>query len=197
QLFDDYADKFDAALVEKLDYRAPALLADALRRTLGEVSGLQVMDAGCGTGLAAPVLRPLAAWLEGVDLSPAMVAKARQRGLYDELREGELVQALSDSATHFDLVVAADVLVYLGDLEPVMRAARKALAPGGAFAFTVERCDDVETYVLGAKSRYAHAEGYVRKVAEQAGFTVALLEQAVTRRDAGADVPGLVAVVRL
>lgn len=196
QLFDEYADRFDTALVENLDYRAPQILAGAMTRALGEQGDLAVMDAGCGTGLMAPLLRPLAIRLEGVDLSPAMVDKARERGLYDGLAVGELVAALAGRPEAFDLVVAADVLVYLGDLAPVMAAARAALKPGGAFAFTVERTAETETYLLGAKQRYAHAPAYVRRRAEEAGFTVLLLEEAVTRRDAGQDVPGLVAVLR-
>jgi predicted TPR repeat methyltransferase len=153
------------------------------------------MDAGCGTGLAAPVLKPFAARLDGVDLSPAMVERAAERQLYDELVVGELVGTLAARAGHYDLVVAADVLVYLGDLEPVMRAARAALKPGGAFAFTVEKADGIESYVLGPKQRYAHAAEYVDGTAALAGFTVALMEDAVTRRDAGHDVPGLVVVL--
>lgn len=200
QLFDDYAEHFDAALVGKLDYRAPALLADALGRALAPamaLTGLTVMDAGCGTGLTAPVLRPLAARLDGVDLSPAMVAKAAARGLYDGLAEGDLISVLSARGATYDLVVAADVLVYLGDLGPVMAATHAALRPGGAFAFTVERAGgEVESYALGGKHRYAHAAAYVRSAAEQAGFTVLLLEDAVTRLEAGAEVPGLLAVLR-
>ncbi|MCR6630011.1 MAG: methyltransferase domain-containing protein [Magnetospirillum sp.] len=196
QLFDDYADRFDHALVDKLDYRAPQLLADALARTIERRGGLAVMDVGCGTGLAAPLLKPYAARLDGVDLSPAMVARAAERGLYDELVVGELVSVLRDRAEAYDLVVAADVLVYLGDLEPVMRAARAALKPGGAFAFTVERTGDAETYLLGPKQRYAHAADYVAGTAALAGFAVALLEEAVPRRDGGHDVPGLVVVLR-
>lgn len=195
QLFDDYADRFDQSLVEKLDYRAPNLLAAALARVLGPVEGLAVMDAGCGTGLAAPVLRPLAARLDGVDLSQAMVARAAERGLYDELVVGELVTALKGRTIAYDLVVAADVLVYLGDLEPVLAAARAALRPGGSFAFTVEKTTEAESYLLGPKQRYAHAAAYVTARAEAAGFRVALMEDAVTRRDADQDVPGLVVVL--
>lgn len=196
QLFDDYAGHFDAALVDNLEYRAPQILEDALRRCLGPVSGLDVLDAGCGTGLAAPVLRPLATRLEGVDLSPAMIDKARERGLYDSLEVGELAAAMTARPSQFDLVVAADVLVYLGDLAPVMAAAHSALRPRGTFAFTVERTEDSSSYLLGAKQRYAHSPDYIRRQAETAGFQVLLLEQAVTRRDGGQDVPGLVAVLR-
>jgi predicted TPR repeat methyltransferase len=196
QLFDDYADTFDTALVEKLDYRAPALLADALNRVLGNTHGLVVMDAGCGTGLMAPVLRGSASRLDGVDLSPAMVAKAEARGLYDDLRVGELTAALVARPALYDVVVAADVLVYLGALDGVLGATATALKPGGAFAFTVERADDIASYMLGAKSRYAHAPAYVRRMAEAAGFAVALAEPSVTRLDAGEDVPGLVMVLK-
>jgi len=201
QLFDEYADHFDAALVERLDYRAPALVAGALARVLRSdggalPTGLEVMDAGCGTGLMAPVLRPLAGRLAGIDLSSAMVAKARERGLYDELAEGDLVTLLAQRPDRYDLVAAADVLVYLGNLAPVMAAVHCCLRPQGVFAFTVERADGIASYMLGPKSRYSHARDYVRSVTDDAGFDVVVLEDAVTRRDAGADVPGLLAVLR-
>ena len=195
QLFDDYADRFDAALLDSLDYRGPALLADALGRTLGPRVGLSVLDAGCGTGLTAEVLRPWAATLDGVDLSPAMVAKARRRGLYDSLHEGDLGEFLARRPECYDLIVAADVMVYLGDLAPVLAAARLALRAGGALAFTVEKAEGIGSYILGAKHRYAHAVDYIRSQGEFAGFAVALLEDAVTRKDGGQDVPGLVTVL--
>ena len=196
QLFDDYADKFETTLVDKLAYRAPVLLADALARTLEQRHDLDVLDAGCGTGLAAPVLRPLAARLDGVDLSPSMIEKARLRGLYDTLAVEELEAALRRRPDHYDLVAAADVLVYFGDLGPVLTAAHGALRPGGVFAFTVERAEDCTSYILGSKNRYAHAPDHVREQALAAGFAVALAEPAVTRQEAGVDVPGLVVVLR-
>ena len=196
QLFDDYADKFDAALVTKLAYRAPALLADALARSLESRQDLDVLDAGCGTGLTAPALRPLAARLDGVDLSPAMVEKARLRGLYDNLWVEDLVAALVLRPDSYDLVVAADVLVYFGDLGPVMAAACQSLHGGGVFAFTVERAEDCPSYVLGSKNRYAHSPDYVAAQAREAGFAPLLSEAAVTRQEAGMDVPGLVVVLR-
>ncbi|BAE52823.1 tetratricopeptide repeat protein [Paramagnetospirillum magneticum] len=196
QLFDDYADKFDAALVDKLAYRAPALLAQAMDKALDRRQDLDVLDAGCGTGLAAPVLRPLAARLDGIDLSGAMVDKARARGLYDGLEVGELVAGLRHHPHAYDLVVAADVLVYFGGLEDIMAATALALKPGGVFAFTVERADDCASYVLGAKNRYAHAPEYVDAVAAANGFSVVSAERASTRQEAGEDVPGLVVVLR-
>lgn len=195
QLFDDYADRFDEALIGGLDYRAPALLAQALAAALGPVGGLTVLDAGCGTGLAAGMLRPLAARLDGIDLSPAMIAKAGERGLYDHLQTGDIVAALAAGGIRYDLIVAADVLVYLGDLAPLLAAAHAVLAPRGAFAFTVEKTD-ARAWILGPKQRYAHSAAYLGQAAAAAGFDVALMEDAVTRHDAGLPVPGLVVVLR-
>jgi predicted TPR repeat methyltransferase len=198
QLFDDYAEEFDAALVDGLAYRAPELLEGALRRLLGPPAGsLDVLDAGCGTGLAGPALKPFARRLEGIDLSPAMVQKAKSRRLYDHLEVGELVESLRARSRACDLVVAADVLVYLGDLDPVMAAVAAALRPGGVFAFTVERDDAILSYRLGPKQRYVHAPAYVQQRAAAAGLEVASMEEAVTRQEAGADVPGLVVLLRL
>ena len=199
QLFDDYADGFDAALLEHLDYRAPALLAEALTRELGaDNRGLAIMDAGCGTGLAGLALRPLAERLDGIDLSPAMVAKARERGIYHDLAEGDLVTMLAARPQHYHVVVAADVLVYLGALPPVMTAVRAACKPGGLFAFTVERAGaEVADYALGSKSRYAHAAAYVRSSAQDAGFTILRLDEVVPRREGECDVPGLLAVLKV
>ncbi|MBF0327027.1 MAG: tetratricopeptide repeat protein [Alphaproteobacteria bacterium] len=195
KLFDDYAERFDDSLVGKLEYRAPTVLGQALAEVLGPVSGLDVVDIGCGTGLAAPVLKPLAGRLDGVDLSPAMIAKAAERGLYDHLETGDVVAYLEARPGSVDLVAAADVLVYLGDLEPIFVAAAKALRDGGTLAFTAEKNDE-RAWVLGPTQRYAHSPAYIRAHAEAAGFTVALLEDAVTRHEAGQPVPGLVAVLR-
>jgi predicted TPR repeat methyltransferase len=196
QLFDDYAETFDAALVDKLGYRAPEILAQALGRVLVRKTGLDVLDAGCGTGLAAPVLRPLARTLDGVDLAPAMVDKARARAVYDHLEAGDLVACMAARPLGWDLIVAADVLVYMGDLRPVLAAAHEALKPKGLFAFTVERSDDCTTYLLGAKNRYTHAIAHVEDLAHSLGFTVALSDCAVTRQESGQDVPGQVMVLR-
>jgi len=196
QLFDDYAGHFDTALVEKLGYRGPEQMGDVLARVLDRHEGLAILDAGCGTGLAAPVLRPLATWLDGLDLSSAMIERAKRRGLYDRLEVGELISGLSARPGCYDVVVAADVLVYFGDLQPLLTAAARALKPGGVFACTLERCDD-EGYRLGTGNRYAHSAAYIEAKAEESGFAVALLEPAVSRREAGADVPGWVAALRL
>lgn len=204
-LFDRYADRFDSDLVGKLGYAAPDLLRRAVDR-LGGGAGLRVLDLGCGTGLAGVAFRPLASLLAGVDLSPRMVDKARARALYDALWVGDVVAALDGAALEgtaagkegegaaWDLLVAADVLVYLGDLAPVFRAAAGALVPGGRFAATVERLEG-DGFALGPARRYAHAEPYLRRVAEAAGLRILLLEPCAPRREKGVDVPGLLFVL--
>lgn len=197
-LFDRYADRFDQDLVGKLGYAAPDLLRSAVDRMLPGAAGLRILDLGCGTGLAGVTFRPLASHLAGVDLSPRMVEKARQRMLYDELSVGDVVEAMERTPGGWDLLVAADVLVYIGDLAPVFGAAARALVPGGRFAATVE-CLAHETaaepFVLGATRRYAHAESYVRETSGDAGFTIRLMEPCTPRREKGVPVPGLLFVV--
>ncbi|CCG41279.1 tetratricopeptide repeat protein [Magnetospirillum molischianum] len=196
QLFDDYASHFESALVDGLGYCGPEQVGEILSRVLERREGLEILDAGCGTGLAAPVLRPLAARLDGLDISSGMVDRARRRGLYDSLEVGELIAGLSARQARYDVVAAADVLVYFGALGPLLAAAAQALKPGGVFACTLERCDD-QDYRLGAGNRYAHSAGYVEAQAKACGFAVVLFEPAVSRREAGLDVPGWVAALRL
>lgn len=208
-LFDRYADRFDQDLVGKLGYAAPDLLRSAVDRVMPGATGLRILDLGCGTGLAGVTFKSLAAHLAGVDLSPRMVEKARQRTLhdrplYDELDVGDVVEAMERTPGGWDLLVAADVLVYIGDLVAIFAAAARALLPGGRFAATVERLPTgaaaealAEPFVLGATRRYAHDESYVRQTAEAAGFTIRLMESCTPRREKGMPVPGLLFVVEL
>jgi predicted TPR repeat methyltransferase len=198
-LFDQYAPRFDAAL-GKLSYRAPALLRDAVAAAC-EGRGRRIhfgtmLDLGCGTGLAGAAFRPHINWLIGVDLSAAMVAQARHKGLYDRLAVGDIGEFLAgeaeQSAGHH-LVVAADVFVYLADLGPVIAGVVRVLAPGGMFAFTVETHAG-EGVVLGEKLRYAHGAEYVREAVASAGLTLLRLDEASTRTEKGTPVPGLLAI---
>lgn len=193
-LFDQYAGSFDHDLVDGLHYRGPAVLADAIARALG-AGPFAIFDAGCGTGLAGAALKPRARRLDGADLSGKMLARARARGLYDDLAEGDLVAVLRSRAGRYDLVMAADVLIYLGDLEPVFAAVAAALTPGGGFAFTVEKDAAPEGFSLGAARRYRHSRAYLERLAAASGFTPRLLEEEPVRHDQGRPVPGLVAVL--
>nr|WP_207459638.1 methyltransferase domain-containing protein [Azospirillum sp. SYSU D00513] len=193
-LFDRYADSFDQHLLGKLGYVAPVRLRAAVDALPGPRTGLRVLDLGCGTGLGGEAFRPLAGHLAGVDLSPRMVEKARQRNLYDDLQVGDVVAAMDAAPGSWDLLVAADVLVYIGDLAPLFAAARRALRPGGHFAATVERSDG-EDFTLGPSRRYAHAEAYLRRLASEQGFAVVTLEPVAPRTEKGVPIPGLLFVL--
>jgi predicted TPR repeat methyltransferase len=190
--FDAFAGSFDQVL-DQLGYRAPALIAELLTRILpAPDNGLVVADAGCGTGLCAPFLRPRAKRLVGIDLSSGMLARARARKTYDELIEAELATWLARQRPVYDLIVSADTLCYFGTLEPVLSGAATALRPGGRLVFTVERADDGATaYQLTSSGRYSHTESYVRDALAGAIFTVVEIVPAVLRQEVGHDVHGL------
>jgi predicted TPR repeat methyltransferase len=193
RLFDDYAARFDAHLAGGLGYRGPELILAALDR-LEARRFLRCIDLGCGTGLAGVALRGRVDTLIGVDLSVAMIAKARETRVYDELTVGDAVAFLSTSAARgADLVVAADVFAYVGDLDAVFGAAARALGNGGRLAFSVETHDG-EGYRLGPAMRFTHSAPYVRETAIQAGLRELLLAPVSIRREAGLEAPGLLGV---
>jgi predicted TPR repeat methyltransferase len=157
-LFDQYAPKFDAALMGDLGYCAPALLLAEVvvaRTAAGKpVKFGRAIDLGCGTGLAARAFATIVDEIIGIDLSPGMIARARATGLYAELDVAEIVEGLGrrpDASA--DLMLAADVMVYVHDMAPLLREAARVLAPGGLFAFTVESHAG-EDVILGEGLRY-------------------------------------------
>lgn len=173
RLFDQYADQFDEDL-QALDYRAPELLSEAITARLGTPNGtLEVLDAGCGTGLCGPLLRPYAQRLIGVDLSSGMIEKAQERGCYDELVVAELTAFLAESAARYDLIASADTLVYFGDLNPVLTEAAAALRSGGWLTFTVEQAvveAAPDGFRLNRSGRYSHTADYVQQILTDAGL---------------------------
>ncbi|MBK0390993.1 methyltransferase domain-containing protein [Ramlibacter algicola] len=187
QLFDSYAAGFDEHLVDTLQYRAPAVLAEGLARPRYH----HALDLGCGTGLAAPVLRPRCERLDAIDLSPGMVECVRALGTYDAVVQGDIADHLAGVAGRYDLLLAADVLIYIGDLAPVVAGAARALQPGGEFCFTVEVHDGPGDWVLRPSLRYAHGEGYIRMLAGQHGFSVRRTARHPLRLDQGHPVEGL------
>jgi predicted TPR repeat methyltransferase len=199
QLFDDYAIRFDRHLVKSLNYRAPALLHDSVRRTcskrLRPFRFNEALDLGCGTGLAGEAFRAECGRLAGIDLSPEMVRRAEAKRIYDELAVGDGAAwlAMRNDASA-DLVLAADVFVYIADLAPIFAGVARVLRPAGLFAFTVQ-AHAGEGVALGEDARYAHGEPYLRELAARSGLAVALLETVSPRHDRGADVPGLILVL--
>jgi predicted TPR repeat methyltransferase len=195
-LFDQFSGDYDNRMRGPLAYAAPEILRDLADMVMHGRTQLSILDLGCGTGLAGAAFKPLAARLDGLDLSPAMVEKARARGIYDDLMVGDIEAALgapghsSNLMVAYDLILAADTLVYLGDLAPVFRGARSRLAAEGYFLFTVEAQDGAGDFSLGPKRRWRHADAYLRATAAAAGFTVAGLVSAAPRREANLPVAG-------
>ncbi|MCE9661171.1 MAG: methyltransferase domain-containing protein [Burkholderiales bacterium] len=191
-LFDDYAIEFDQHLVGVLGYRAHATLVENMpeRATRRFASAL---DLGCGTGLCGPLVKPHATRLVGVDLASRMLEQARALGVYDELVHAELIAWLAANRERFDLIVSADVLIYIGDLEPLFAGARRALAPGGMFCFSIELgagSDDGASFTLQPSLRYTHAERYIAELATRHGFATLRALRAPIREDQKQSVAG-------
>jgi predicted TPR repeat methyltransferase len=202
RLFDQYAGRYDTALTERLNYRGPTLLRDAVETVMGAAGRRlrfgSMLDLGCGTGLGGATFRPYVDWLVGVDLSPAMIAQATTKGLYDRLVNAGLADFLTDEAGdkgNYHLVLAADVFVYVNDLAPIVAGIARVLAADGLFAFTIETHAGDGVKLLPTL-RYAHGEDYVRGVLGNAGLMPAHLAKAAVRSEKGVPVSSLVVVAQ-
>ncbi len=195
-LFDGYAPKFDHALTQGLSYRAPELLLQAVQASGAAMTFAHALDLGCGTGLGGAAFKPFCAKLTGVDLSPAMLAQAKAKNIYDRLDAGDVVSFLDAGTARYDFILAADVFMYLDDLHPVLAAVKRAMTPGALLAFSVETHDG-DGVMLRDTLRYAHGAAHVRAALAVAGLTLITLEPATTRTEKGVPVPGLIAVALL
>ncbi len=185
-LFDQFSADYDARMIGQLGYAAPQILRDLADLVMAGRNDLSILDLGCGTGLAGILFRDRAARLTGIDLSPAMIEKARARDVYDRLLVGDIETARTG---YYDLILAADTLVYLGDLAPLLRAVTAQLLPEGYFLFTTE-AKEGEGFELGPKRRWRHSEAYLREQAGLAGLSVAGLVAASPRTEANHPVSG-------
>jgi predicted TPR repeat methyltransferase len=197
-LFDQYAPRFEAALLGDLDYRAPQLLFKAVLSVRHAVKKpaffKRAIDLGCGTGLAAAAFAKEVDHFVGIDLSPKMLEQARATGLYAELEVADMVEGLrAREDASANLVLAADALCYAAELAPVIGEAKRVLAAGGLFAFTLETHDG-DGVVIGAGLRYAHAKKYVRDAVVAAGLALSHLEEASPRTEDNEPVRGVVVV---
>jgi predicted TPR repeat methyltransferase len=202
RLFDQYAARYDTALTERLHYRGPTLLHAAVETVMRVAERRMrfgsMLDLGCGTGLGGATFRPHVDWLVGVDLSPAMIAQASTKGLYDRLVTAEVADFLADEAGDkgiYHLILAADVFVYVNDLAPIIAGIARILAPDGLLAFTVETHAGDGVKLLPTL-RYAHGEDYVRGVLGATGLGPAHLATAAVRREKGVPVDSLVVVAQ-
>ncbi len=205
RLFDDYADRFDKALVERLDYTVPQKLAALAVAHCGQERFRHVIDLGCGTGLFGAEIRDRTDILEGFDLSINMLAKAQDKAIYDYLGQADLSLSPeasgvfardADSPSRADLVSAADVLMYLGALDSVFVIVDRLLATSSVFAFSVEDAGADGDVVLRPSLRYAHGESYINALCSIHGFEIRAVNRTVIRKDGGKPVSGILFVTR-
>jgi predicted TPR repeat methyltransferase len=197
-LFDQYAPRFEAALVGDLGYRGPELLFKAVlsvRASAKKPAFFKcAIDLGCGTGLAAGAFGKHVDRFIGIDLSPRMIEKSRATGFYAELEVDDMLKGIvSKPDASAELILAADAMVYVADLAPVLAEANRVLVAGGVIAFTTETHDG-EDVIVGGGLRYAHSARYVRACIAAVGLTLALLEDLSARNEDNIPAPGLVVV---
>lgn len=194
-LFDAYAPTFENALLERLDYRVPELLANAIKLAAPGRRFRSVLDLGCGTGLMGPYVRSDADTLAGMDLSEAMLQKAEEKQIYDMLDKGD-VNAFDMTPQSVDLIIAADVFVYVGDLNRAFANIARSLAEDGFFAFSVENHAGEDELILQPSLRYTHSEGYVRRLLADHAMEPLSLKQEAIRLDRGEPLQGLIVVAK-
>jgi predicted TPR repeat methyltransferase len=196
QLYARFAEFYEQNMRTDLEYCGPEVLASALERTFGSAAALDVLELGCGTGLAGKTLRSYARRLVGIDLSPEMVELAKETSWYDALEVAEITEWLARSGDgDFDLIAAADTFIYFGDLRQVLKPASARLRAGGRVAFTVER-EKGSGFRLTDSGRYVHSEAHVHEAAHDAGLVVEITDRVVLRYEYGEAVQALVAVLR-
>jgi predicted TPR repeat methyltransferase len=201
-VFDDYADKFDSHLVRELEYQTPELLAKLVSELISKPAGnWEVLDIGCGTGLCGMAMAGSARRLVGVDLSKKMLDKARAKNIYARLECGDLLEVMrGELPASYDVIVAADVFIYIGKIDAVVSEAARLLRVGGLFAFSVEAIEQLaggqpganahSDFMLSHSGRYVQSSAYLERLAASQEFKVRRLLSAPIRKEKGVAVPG-------
>lgn len=196
ELFDGYADSFEEHLIGALGYSAPDVMNRLVRQALGKSpASLDILDLGCGTGLCARHFTDIAKSLAGVDLSQRMLDKAGALGIYDRLVQDDVVAFLGGQENAFDLILAGDVFIYIGDLGAVFPACTRTLRNGAMMCFSIEKSDDEKPYTLRRSGRYAQSPGYIAQLAEASGLRMVAAEDVVLREEYGDKIAGQVYVL--
>jgi predicted TPR repeat methyltransferase len=181
-LFDAYADHYELHLLQGLDYRVPELLFAAVSKVINKARQvLDILDLGCGTGLAGVPFAPLATSLTGIDLAEKMLEVAAEKNIYSQLLKSDMATYLNEQHQAFDLIIAADALVYIGDLTILFRGVANALRPGGWFAFNTEITDQ-DDFTMNQSGRFSHQKNYIDALATQNNLKVVNYQKTVTRQ---------------
>ena len=196
ELFDAHAPNFEQHLVEGLGYKIPEILDRHIRRLIGDApASLDILDIGCGTGICGSLLKNLAHDLTGIDIAPRMIEQARNRRVYNHLLVGDLTPLLAADPRNYDIIIAADVFIYVGDVKHIFEQAHRLLRPAGLLAFSVETSVD-RPVVLRATGRYAHSTRYIEELAASTNFEIIVAEPAVIRTELKKPIEGAVYLLR-
>lgn len=194
-LFDQYAKKFDRDLVEILGYKIPTLLRRTLHATVkNDLHFKNIIDLGCGTGLAGMEFRVIADRLSGIDISPRMIEEAKKKHVYDILLVADIIEFLNNCDEKYDLFIATDVFVYSGNLKGIFELVQNHSLNGAYFLFSTESCANND-YVLRPTARYAHSRPYIQSLAKEHGFVVKLCQSAGIRKEYGQWIMGHIFVL--
>lgn len=195
QLYSRFSGFYEHNMCEQLEYEAPERIRETLAAVLGQTTNLDILELGCGTGLAAKYLRPFARHLRGIDLSPEMIKQAGTMQLYDELAVAEITAFLASQNTGYDLILACDTLIYFGDLAQIAQPSAALLRPGGHLIFTVEKGEQ-PPFKLMDSGRYSHTEQHILAVAAAANLEVVSIKEGFLRKEYGEPVMGLIVALR-
>lgn len=196
KVFDDYADSFDTHLAKRLEYYIPELIQQLVVETITERQNkLDILDLGCGTGLCGTLLKDISNRLVGIDLSSKMLEEARQRGIYDELIQADIMDFLERAGNTYDLIIAADVFIYVGNLAAVFSGCKKVLREDGILVFSVETVEG-NSYSLRASGRYGHANSYIHEMAAANNLEISIIRDTSIRTEGTEPIAGQVAMLR-
>jgi len=196
ELFDGYADTFDDHLIGKLQYKTPELIANMVKKHVAVEAKYKILDLGCGTGLAGVHLADISKFMVGVDLSEKMIKKAKHRGIYNELYATGINQFFDERDYQPEIVVSADVFVYIGDISDVFESVSKAMDMGGVFVFSTEDTEEGEKYLLRESGRFAHNEKYIHVLAKKYGFEFIDNQKTIIRYEAEKPIHGQVYLLK-
>ncbi|MDA8961788.1 tetratricopeptide repeat protein [Congregibacter sp.] len=189
-VFEDYAANFEKHLTEALEYAIPSKIPSLLEKLDGENAWYsQALDLGCGTGLVGSQIRSYCEHLTGVDVAPAMLDKATEKAVYDELLLGDVTSMLKVGDSSYDLIVCADVLIYIGALEEVFQGVAQRSNPGVRFVLSTELLEG-QDLKLQKSGRFAHSSDYVQRCAKDAGLSLLHKEDIPLRKERGEWLPG-------
>jgi predicted TPR repeat methyltransferase len=184
-LFDQYSTRFERHVVDTLSYKIPGLLRRTFHTIVkNDLRFKNVIDLGCGTGLAGMEFRVIADRLSGIDISPKMIEEAKKKGVYDALVVADIIEFLNDTDETYDLFIATDVFIYCGNLERIFQSVQVTAFSGAYFLFSTESCTG-EDYVLRPTGRYAHSQAYIQLLADEYGFVTAVCQSAGVRKEKG------------